>query len=87
MPPTDASSQWGHNIKIVGEPWKLGGSKVKSFIVDMFGFATNGELGGVSNYLKSHGGFELEQVSVCGPLQALTGRLCSVADQATSRTL
>ena len=72
MPPTDVSSQWGHNIKIVGEPRKLGGSKVKSFMADMFGFTTN-ELSGVSNHLKNHGGFELEQVSVAGVLQALTG--------------
>ena len=67
-PPTDVSSQWGHNIKIVGEPRKIGGSKIKSFMADTFGFVTNGELSGVSNYPKSHEGFELEQVSIFGVL-------------------
>ena len=65
-PPTDALSQWGHNIKIVGEPREIGGSKIKSFMADMFGFATNGELSRVSNYLKTHRGLELEQVGISG---------------------
>ena len=51
--PTDASSQWGHNIKIVDEPRKITGSKMKSFLADMFGFAINGEFNAVSNYLKT----------------------------------
>ena len=62
-PPSDLTSQWGHNIKIVGLPQKESGSKVKSFLVDMFRFASNSELTNVINYLRSHGGFELEQVS------------------------
>ena len=37
-PPTDALSQRGHNIKIVGEPRKVAGSEAKSFMADMFGF-------------------------------------------------
>ena len=32
-------------------------------MADMFGFASNGELASVTNYLRTHGGFELEQVS------------------------
>ena len=65
-PPSDSTSQWGHNIKIVGLPWKEFGSKVKSFLADMFGFASNSDLTNVTNYLRSHGGFELEQVSTKG---------------------
>ena len=56
------SSQWGDNILVVGDPKRQSGSKVKSFIADSFGFASNGELHNVSGYLKSHGGFELEMV-------------------------
>ena len=63
-PPSDSTSQWGHSIKIVGDPRKPSGSKAKSFIADMFGFASNGELASVTNYLKIHGGFKLEQVSI-----------------------
>ena len=61
-PPSDSSGQWGHNIKVVGVPQCESGSKRKSFMVDTFGFANDGELQGVISYLRSHGGFELEQV-------------------------
>ena len=61
-PPSDSTSQWGHNIKVVGLPQKEFRTK-RSFIVDMFGFALNGELNNMTNYLRSHGSFELEQVS------------------------
>ena len=61
-PPLDSSSQWGHNIKIVGLPQRESGSRKKSYIADMFGFTTDGELHNVTNYLRSHRGFELEQV-------------------------
>ena len=57
------SSQWGDNILVVGDPKRQSGSKVRSFIADSFGFASNGELHNVSTYLKTHGGFELEMVS------------------------
>ena len=53
----------GHNIKIVGLPQKESGFKEKSFLADIFGFASYGELNNVTNYLRSHGSFELEQVS------------------------
>ena len=59
----EASTQWGHSIAIVGNPKKVTGSKRKSFMVDMYGFETDGELVGVCNYLRSHGGFEIEQVA------------------------
>ena len=58
----EASTQWGHSIAIVGNPKKVTGSKRKSFMVDMYGFGTDGELAGVCNYLRSHGGFEIQQV-------------------------
>ena len=58
----EASTQWGHSITIVGNPKKVTGSKRKSFMVDMYGFETDGELAGVCNYLRSHGGFEIKQV-------------------------
>ena len=61
-PPSDSSSQSGHNIKVVGVPWRESGSKRKSFMADTFGFANDGELWGIISYLRSHGGFELEQV-------------------------
>ena len=61
-PPSDAAGQWGHNIKVVGVPRRESGSKRKSFMADTFGFANDGELQGVISYLRSHGGFKLEQV-------------------------
>ena len=61
-PPSDSSGQWGHNIKVVGVPQHESGSKRKSFMADTFGFANDGELQGIVSYLRSHGGFELEQV-------------------------
>ena len=61
-PPSDSSSQWGHNIKVVGLPQRESGTKQKSLLADMFGFTSDGELNNVTNYLRSHGGFELEQV-------------------------
>ena len=57
-----ASSQWGHNISTVGNPKKITGSRRKSFMANMYSFETDGELAGVCNYLRSHGGFEIEQV-------------------------
>ena len=65
-PPSESSSQWGDNIKIVGVPQRESGSRKKSFIADMFGFATDGELHNITCYLRSHGGFELEQVRWVG---------------------
>ena len=62
VPPSDASSQWGHNIKVVGLPQRESETKKKSLLVEMFGFALDGELNNVANYLRSHGGFKLEQV-------------------------
>ena len=56
------SSQWGHSIMVAGDPKKVGGSKRKSFMADMYGFLTDGELANVCNYLKTHGGYEIEQV-------------------------
>ena len=61
-PPSDVSGQWGHNIKVMGLPRRESGTKKKSLLADMFGFALDGELNNVANYLRSHGGFELEQV-------------------------
>ena len=62
-PASNLTSQWGHSINIVGDPWNPSGSKAKSLLADMFGFASNGELANATNYLRIHGGFELEQVS------------------------
>ena len=62
--PASLSSQWGENILVVGDPKRQSASKVKSLIADSFGFASNGELLNVSNYLQSHGGFELELVGI-----------------------
>ena len=62
-PPSDSTSQWGHSINIVGDPQNPSGSKAKSLLADMFGFASNGELASVTNYLRTNGGLELEQVS------------------------
>ena len=59
----EASTQWGHSITIVGNPKKVTSSKRKSFMADMYGFGTDGELAGVCNYLRSHGGFEIKQVT------------------------
>ena len=61
-PPSDASGQWGHNIRVMGLPRKESGTKMKSLLADMFGFASDGELTNIANYLRSHRGFELEQV-------------------------
>ena len=62
-PPSDSTSQWGHSIKIVGDPQNPSGSKAKSLLADMLGFTRNRELANVTKYLRTHGGFELEQVS------------------------
>ena len=32
-------------------------------MADMYGFETDGELAAVCNYLRTHGGYEIEQVS------------------------
>ena len=61
-PHFDVSGQWGHNIKVVGLPQRESGTKKKSLLADMFGFASDGELTNIANYLRSHGGFELKQV-------------------------
>ena len=58
----EASPHWGRNIVIAGDPRRVTGSKRKSFMADMYGFETDGELAGVSSYLRSRGGFEIEQV-------------------------
>ena len=60
--PSEPSSQWGENIKVVGVPQKVSGSRKKSFLADMFGFSSDGELHTITSFLRSHGGFELEQV-------------------------
>ena len=56
------SSQWGHSITVAGDPKRVTGSRRKSFMADMYGFSTNGELTAVCNYLRAHGGYEIEQV-------------------------
>ena len=58
----EALTQWVQNIIIAGDPRKVTGSKRKSFMADMYSFKMDGELAGVSSYLRSHGGFEIEQV-------------------------
>ena len=57
------STQWGHSISIFGNPKRITGSRRKSFMADMYGFETDGELAAVCNYLRTHGGYEIEQVS------------------------
>ena len=57
-----ASTQWGHSISIFGNPKRITGSRRKSFMADMYGFETDGELAAVCNYLRTHGGYEIEQV-------------------------
>ena len=58
-----ASTQWGRSITISGNPKRITGSRRKSFMADMYGFKTDGELAAVCNYLRTHGGYEIEQVS------------------------
>ena len=58
-----ASTQWGHSIMISGSPKRITGSQRKSFMADMYGFKTDGELAAVCNYLRTHDGYEIEQVS------------------------
>ena len=58
----EALTQWSHNIIIAWDTRRATGSKRKSFMADMYGFKMDGELAGVSSYLMSHGGFEIEQV-------------------------
>ena len=54
-----ASSQWGHSITVAGNPKRITGSKRKSFMADMYGFSTDGELSAVCNYLRTHGGYKI----------------------------
>ena len=49
--PASTSSQWGENIRVVGDPKWQSASKVKSLIADSFSFASNGELHHMSSYL------------------------------------
>ena len=58
-----ASTQWGHSILISGNPKRISGFRRKSFMADMYSFETDGELAAVGNYLRTHGGHEIEQVS------------------------
>ena len=58
-----ASSQWGCSITISSSPKRITGFQRKSFMDDMYGFETDGELAAVCNYLRTHGGYEIEQVS------------------------
>ena len=60
--PPGATTQWGNNIVIAGEAKRIHGSKQKSFMADMYGFANDGELQAIKAYLLSHGNFEIEQV-------------------------
>ena len=62
-------------------------------MVDMYRFETDGKLAGVCNYLRSHGGFEIEQVTnlnTYGGGHASSGRLVNCDQsvrQATGRLL
>ena len=56
------STQWGHSISVVGNPKRITGSRRKSFMADMYSFETDRELAAVCNYLRTHGGYEFEQV-------------------------
>ena len=58
-----ASTQWGCSITIFDSPKRITGSRRKSFMADMYGFETDGELAAVCSYLRTHGGYEIEQVS------------------------
>ena len=62
--PPGATTQWGSSIIIARETKKIHGSKRKSFMADMYGFANDGELQAIRAYLLSHGNFEIEQVTL-----------------------
>ena len=64
--PPGATTQWGSSIVIAGEAKRIHGLKWKSFMADMYGFATDGELQAIKAYLLSHGNFEIEQVTSQG---------------------
>ena len=71
-----ASTQWGHSITISGNPKRITGSRRKSFMADMYGFETDGELAAVCNYLRTRGGYEIEQVSSLCIRFSIGGRGC-----------
>ena len=64
--PPGATTQWGGSIVIAGEAKRIHGSKRKSFMADMYGFANNGELQAIKAYLLSNGNFEIKQVTSQG---------------------
>ena len=64
--PPGATTQWGSSIVIAREAKRIHGSKRKSFMADMYGFANDGELQAIKAYLLSHGNFEIEQVTSQG---------------------
>ena len=64
--PPGATTQWGSSIVISGQVKRIHGSKQKSFMADMYGFANDGELQAIKAYLLSHGNFEIEQVTLQG---------------------
>ena len=64
--PPGATAQWSSSIVIAGEAKRIHGSKQKSFMANMYGFANDGELQAIKAYLLSHGNFEIEQVTPQG---------------------
>ena len=64
--PPGATTQWGSSIIIAREAKRIHGSKRKSFMADMYGFANDGELQAIKAYLLSHGNFEIKQVTLQG---------------------
>ena len=70
--PPGATTQWGSSIVISGQAKRNHGSKRKSFMADMYGFASNGELQAIKAYLLSHGNFEIEQVTLQGGVYYLS---------------
>ena len=78
-PTSDPDKPWGEGITVVGPAQPLKGRITPSLMADSYGFRGEEEWILVQKYLKSHGGWQLEQVGVTdgsdGSLVINCGRL------------
>ena len=60
----DPSQPWGDGIVVVGTAQPQKGKQTPSLMADSYGFRGEEEWSRVQRYLKTHGGWQLEQVRI-----------------------
>ena len=65
-PTSDPDKPWGEGITVCGPAQPLKGTLTPSLMADSYGFRGEEEWIRVQKYLKSHGGWQLEQVGATG---------------------